>query len=153
MKTIKISRSAFLKKEQITKMVHTMQSTVKKKKYILPTNNNLNNINSNNDEVSNLVNGTDSITIVPETQTQIVDVKLLEKKPRKKLRILLRLPTIFVCLLQSHNCTRTSSMSSQTKKRVSHNCTRTSSMLYSTVAKCYEKKVAGILMSVCMRED
>ena len=55
-------------------MVHTRQSTVKKKKYILPTNNNLNNINSNNDEVSNLVNGTDSITVVPETQTQIVDV-------------------------------------------------------------------------------
>ena len=56
-------------------MVHTRKSTVKKKKYILPTNNNLNNINGNNDEVSNLVNGTDSITIVPETQTpQIVDV-------------------------------------------------------------------------------
>ena len=51
-------------------MVHTRQSTMKRKKYVLPTINNLNNTNINNNEVSNLVNGTTDSIIVPETQTQ-----------------------------------------------------------------------------------
>ena len=55
----------------MTKIVHTRYSTIKKKKYILPTNNSLNSINRNNKKVSNLVNGTDSIKRVPETQTQV----------------------------------------------------------------------------------
>ena len=52
-------------------MVHTGQSTIKRKKYVLPTINNVNNTNFNNNEVSNLVNGTTDSTIVPETQTQV----------------------------------------------------------------------------------
>ena len=52
-------------------MVHTRQSTMKRKKYVLPTIKNLNNTNINNNEVSNLVNDTTDSIIVPETQTQV----------------------------------------------------------------------------------
>ena len=52
-------------------MVHIWQSTIKKKKYIIPTNNSINSINSNNNEPGKLVKGTGSITIVSETQTQV----------------------------------------------------------------------------------
>jgi len=58
-------------------MVFTRLAAVKKKKYILPTNkNNNNNDNSNNDASINVVSTekpTINNTIVPETQTQIVD--------------------------------------------------------------------------------
>ena len=52
-------------------MVHTRQSTIKRKKYVLPTINNLNNTNINNNEVSNLVDSTTNSIIVPETQTKV----------------------------------------------------------------------------------
>ena len=51
--------------------MHARQSTIEKKIYILPTKNGENNTSSNKNEVSKLVKATDSITIVPETQTQV----------------------------------------------------------------------------------
>ena len=65
-------------------MVDTRLAAVRSKKYILPTSNNLNNINSNNnvdnvsvnDASANIVMDNIEI-IVPETQTQLVDATQL----------------------------------------------------------------------------
>ncbi len=46
---------------------------MKKKKYNLPTVSNFNNNTNDNDGVSNNVTSTDDITIIAETQTQIVE--------------------------------------------------------------------------------
>ena len=55
-------------------MVFTRLAAVKKKKYNLPTVTNYNNNIMDNDGVSNNVNSsTDDITIIAETQTQIVE--------------------------------------------------------------------------------
>ena len=55
-------------------MVHTQFSTVKKKKYVLPTSNNITNINNDsNDDSLNIVNTDSSIKVVLETQTQVVE--------------------------------------------------------------------------------
>ena len=55
-------------------MVHTRLSAVKKKKYSLPTISNFSNNINDNDGVSNNVNdSTDDITIIAETQTQVVE--------------------------------------------------------------------------------
>ena len=55
-------------------MVFTRLAAVKKKKYSLPTINNFNTSKMNdNADVSNSVNSTDEITVIAETQTQIVE--------------------------------------------------------------------------------
>ncbi len=55
-------------------MVHTRLSAVKKKKYVLPTSNNITNINNgSNDDFPNIVNTDSSIKIVFETQMQVVE--------------------------------------------------------------------------------
>ena len=69
-------------------MVHTRQSTIKRKKYVLPPSNNLNNTNIDNtnidnNEVSNLVHGTTDSIIVPETQTQ---ASVASKAPKVSFR-------------------------------------------------------------------
>ena len=61
-------------------MVHTRLSTVKKNKYILPTNSNLCNNTNDNDDVSNSVNSySNDIGIVPELETPTEDVVDLGK--------------------------------------------------------------------------
>ena len=55
-------------------MVHTRLSSVKKKKYVLPTSDNITNINNgSNDDSTNTINTDSSIKIVHETQTQVVE--------------------------------------------------------------------------------
>ena len=66
-------------------MVHTRLAAVRSKKYILPTSNNLNKSNSNNnvDNISDNDASTNIVmnnieVIVPETQTQLVDATQLD---------------------------------------------------------------------------